>query len=40
MFENRASSWIFGLKRDGVTGVWRKLHKEELNDPVPLTKYF
>jgi hypothetical protein len=22
---------IFGLKRDGVTGGWRKLHKEELH---------
>ena len=23
---------IFGAKRDGVTGEWRKLHNEELND--------
>jgi hypothetical protein len=23
---------IFGAKRDEVTGVWRKLHSEELND--------
>jgi hypothetical protein len=23
---------IFGLKRGEVTGEWRKLHKEELND--------
>ena len=23
---------IFGPKRDGVTGGWRKLHNEELND--------
>jgi hypothetical protein len=23
---------IFGLKRDVVTGEWRKLHNEELND--------
>ena len=23
---------IFGPTRDGVTGEWRKLHKEELND--------
>jgi hypothetical protein len=22
----------FGPKRDEVTGVWRKLHNEELND--------
>jgi hypothetical protein len=24
--------WIFGTKRDKVTGGWRKKHKEELND--------
>ena len=23
---------VFRLKRDGVTGEWRKLHNEELND--------
>jgi len=23
---------VFGPKRDEVTGEWRKLHKEELND--------
>ena len=23
---------IFGAKRDAVTGEWRKLHNEELND--------
>ena len=23
---------IFGLRRDGVKGQWRKLHNEELND--------
>jgi len=23
---------IFGLRRDEVTGEWRRLHKEELND--------
>ena len=32
MFENRLLSRIFGPKRDGVTGEWRKLHNEELND--------
>ena len=32
MFENRALRRIFGPKRDGVTGEWRKLHYEELND--------
>jgi len=32
MFENRALMRIFGTKRDEVTGEWRKLHNEELND--------
>ena len=32
MFENRVLRRIFGLKRDVVTGEWRKLHDEELND--------
>ena len=32
MFENRVLRGIFGLKRDRVTGEWRKLHNEELND--------
>ena len=32
VFENRVLRRIFGNKRDGVTGEWRKLHKEELND--------
>ena len=31
VFENRALR-ISVPKRDGVTGEWRKLHKEELND--------
>jgi hypothetical protein len=30
VFENRVLRRIFGPKRDGVTGVWRKLHNEEL----------
>ena len=30
VFENRVFRRIFGLKR--VTGQWRKLHNEELND--------
>jgi hypothetical protein len=34
MFENRVLRRIFGLKRDEVTGEWRKLH-EELNDLYP-----
>jgi hypothetical protein len=32
MFENRVLRRIFGLKRGEVTGEWRKLHNEELND--------
>ena len=32
VFENRALRRIFGPKREGVTGEWRKLHNEELND--------
>jgi hypothetical protein len=31
MFENRVQR-IIGPKRDEVTGEWRKLHNEELND--------
>jgi hypothetical protein len=32
VFENRVLRRIFGPKRDEVTGDWRKLHNEELND--------
>jgi len=32
VFENRVLSRIFVPKRDEVTGEWRKLHNEELND--------
>ena len=32
LFENWVLRRIFGLKRDEVTGEWRKLHNEELND--------
>ena len=32
VFENWVLRRIFGPKRDEVTGVWRKLHNEELND--------
>ena len=31
VFENGVLGKIFGLKRDEVTGEWRKLHNEELN---------
>ena len=30
--ENRMLRRIFGSKRDGVIGQYRKLHNEELND--------
>jgi hypothetical protein len=32
VFENRALRRIFGLKRDEVTGGWRKLHNEKLHN--------
>jgi hypothetical protein len=32
LFENRVLRRIFGPKRDEVSGEWRKLHNEELND--------
>jgi uncharacterized membrane protein len=32
VFENRVFKRIFGPRRDKVTGEWRTLHNEELND--------
>jgi hypothetical protein len=32
VFDNRMLRRIFGPKKDGETGVWRKLHNEELHD--------
>ena len=32
VFENRVLRRVFGPKRDEVTGEWRNLHNEELND--------
>jgi hypothetical protein len=32
VFENRVLRRISGLKRDKVTGEWRKLHNEELRN--------
>ena len=32
VFENRVLRRIFRTKRDEVTGEWRKLHNEDLND--------
>jgi hypothetical protein len=36
VFENRVLRSVFGPKRDEVTGEWRKLHIEELNDVYSL----
>jgi hypothetical protein len=30
VFENRVLRRIFGLKRDEVTGEWRRIHNREL----------
>jgi hypothetical protein len=35
VFENRVLRRIFELRRDEVTGQWRKLHNEELNNLSP-----
>jgi len=32
VFENMVLRRIFGPRRDEVTGEWRRLHNEELND--------
>ena len=32
MFENMVLRTIFGSRRDEVTGEWRRLHNEKLND--------
>jgi hypothetical protein len=32
VFENRVLRRVFGPEKDEVTGEWRKLHNEELND--------
>ena len=32
VYENRVLRRIFGPERDEVTGEWRKLHNEELNN--------
>jgi len=33
--ENKVLRRIFGHKRDGITGEWRKLHNEKLNGLYP-----
>ena len=40
VFENRVLRRVFGPKRDEVTGEWRKLHNEELNDLYSLPNIF
>jgi hypothetical protein len=37
VFDNRVLRRIFGLKRDEVTGEWRKLHNEGLNGMYSLS---
>jgi len=32
VFENKVLRRVFGPRRDEVTGDWRRLHNEELND--------
>jgi hypothetical protein len=32
VFENKVLRSVFGPRRDEVTGEWRRLHNEELND--------
>jgi len=32
MFENRILGKVFGPRRDEVTGEWRKLYNEEINN--------
>jgi hypothetical protein len=32
VFENRVLRRVFGFNRDEVTGEWRKLHNDEMND--------
>jgi hypothetical protein len=32
VFENKVRRRIFGVKRDKVTGDWRKLHNEEIHN--------
>jgi hypothetical protein len=34
VFDNRVLRRIFGPRRDDVLGEWRKLHNEELNNPI------
>ena len=40
VFENRVLRRVFGLKREEVTGEWRKLHNGELSDLYSLPNNF
>jgi len=40
VFDNRVLRRISGSKRDEVTGEWRKLNTEELNDPYSSPNIF
>ena len=40
VFESRVLRGVFVPKRDGVTGVWGKLNKEELNDLYSAPNFF
>jgi len=40
VFENRVLRRILGPKRDEVTGEWRELYNEELNDLYCSPKLF
>jgi len=37
VFENMVLRRIFGPRKDEVTGEWKRLHNEELNDLYPLS---
>ena len=39
VIENMVLRRIFGPRRDEVTGEWRRLHNEELNDLYCSTPY-
>jgi hypothetical protein len=39
MFENRVLMNIFGPEGNEVTGVWKKIHDEELRNCALLVKY-
>jgi hypothetical protein len=40
VFEDRVLRRMLGPKRDEITGDWRKLHNEELNDLYSLPNIF